>query len=112
MGNDSQEKNPVLVWLKIFGFLPPLITVTYKGWIPLWLAIVSMVVFVVGLVFGLKRIIAGVVLPVFSVAIFAVVYSDGDNGRFAGTLSTLAVLAFVLLGLWFMLGGPLKRRRN
>lgn len=112
MRNDKDDKNPLLVWLKIIGFLPPLIAVTYKGWLPVGWAMAAMVVLVFGLVFGMKKIVAGVVLPIFGAAIFAVLYSDGDTGKFAGILTLLATLALVLLGLWFMLGGPLRRKRR
>ena len=83
----------------ILGFLPPLITVALKGWIPIWLAGVAMFALVVGLVFGIKRLVQGVVLPVFSVAIFAVVNSAGDGGKLSAVLEPLIVLATVLLGV-------------
>lgn len=109
---DKDDRSPILAWLKILGFLPPLVTVTYKGWIPVWLAVVAMAILVVGLVFGMKKIVAGVVLPIFGAAIFAVLYSDGDSGKFAEILTVLGALALALLGFWFVLGGPLRRKRH
>jgi len=71
-----------------------------------------MMMLVLGLVFGVARIVMRILLPISSAVVFGILCSYRDKGEIAELLSGLAVLAFALLGIWFMIGGPLKRGRN
>jgi len=112
MRKDQQDRNPVWILLKILGCVPVLLTLTFKGYLSLHWTIVFMAALVVGLVFGMKKMLFGAVLPICGVLLFATRFAGGDSRQFAEIITSVVVIALMLLGLWFMLGGPLRRNRN
>lgn len=91
-----------------------------QGVIPAWLAVMAIAVLVGAVAAGRRwgrpardrvRWLLKVGLPVASIAVFIAVYGDGGLEQMGGVLEALAVLFFVLAGLWVMVGAPFRRRR-
>jgi general stress protein CsbA len=102
----------LLVWLAFLGFIPGIILAMAKGTISMEAGVVALLLFVVGIRFGIKNLAAKIAAPIAGVVLLASQFSHGDVHEYWTIFTGVMSLSIVMFGFYVMIGGLSKRGRS
>lgn len=101
-----------LAWLAFLGFVPAMILAMGKGSISVGAGVILVILFVVGVRFGIKNLAAKILAPISGVALLASQYSHGDEHEYWAIVKGALTLSVLMFGFYVMIGGLSKKQRS